>query len=282
MLLVSLLESKLMSNIAIPEHLRKYLANTQQNSEADSMASASLSMPRCSLRGRKFRLIEGGEEIRKPSDELICVILGVDPGPGLNIKTYYEKGYQSGDSSPPDCGSSDGIRPDAWVQNRQNDVCRTCRWNQFKSAPNGKGKACKDSKRLWIALPEDIEGTVFAMGVPVTSLKAMSEYGAMLKSNGVPPSAVLTRITMVDSEFPELQFEYLGVLEQSTLETAMLRNEKKDWSRPTGPMLEDQSSRGPIERPGGNAPVDQAKLLEGATVTKTSDPNAANAAADGW
>ena len=34
-----------------------------------------------------------------------------------------------------------------------------------------KTKACKDSKRLWLAEPDNIDGTVFALGVPVTSLK---------------------------------------------------------------------------------------------------------------
>lgn len=247
-------------DIAIPEHLRKYLSNSGASTDADSMASASVSIPRISLKGRKFRFKEDGEEIKKPQDEIFVVILAVEPGAGLNQKTYYKNGYQQGDSSPPDCSSSDGVRPDPWVQDPVNATCRGCPKNVFGTATQGKGKACKDSKRLWVVEPDNIDGTVFALGVPVTSLKEMSAYGAMLKANGIPVSAVITKISMKDSEFPELIFEYVGVLEKEPMEQAMLRNEQKDWSIPRGPMLEDQRSSGPISAPG--KPVDSGKLLE--------------------
>lgn len=242
--------------IAVPEHLRKFLTNTAASSDTDAMASASISIPRISLRGRKFRVIEGGEEIRRPADELFVVILGVEPGSGLMAKTYYAKGYTSGDSSPPDCSSANGIHPDPWVSNPVSDKCNGCPMNVFgsaKSANGGKAKACKDSKRLWVVEPDNIDGTVYALGVPVTSLKAMAEYGAMLKANGIPSAAVITRLSMKDSEFPELLFEYVGVLEQAPMEAAMLRNEKKDWDLNTGPMLEHKPS-GPIAAPGADAP----------------------------
>jgi hypothetical protein len=266
------------TDIAIPEHLRKFLANSPVNSDADSMASASISVPRISLRGRKFRLIEGGEEIQKPAEELYCVILAVEPGPGLNQKTYYAKGYTSGDSSPPDCSSANGVQPDAWISNPVNTICKTCKFNQFKSAPNGKGKACKDSKRLWVVLPDAVEGTVFALGVPVSSLKAMAEYGAFLKANGIPTAAVITKLTMVDTEFPELQFEYMGVLEEATMNTALLRNEKKDWSMPSGILLEHQNT-GPIAAPG--APVG-SKLLESAQEAADTAKMSPDKATENW
>jgi hypothetical protein len=221
------------------------------------MASASISRPRISLRGRKFRIIEGGEEIRRPSDELLCVILAVEPGSGLMQKTFYNKGYVSGDSSPPDCSSANGVNPDPWVSNPVSNACRTCPKNVFGSATNAQGKktkACKDSKCLWVALPEALDGTVFALGVPVTSLKAMAEYGSMLKSNGIPVAAVLTRLTMADSEYPELVFEFAGVLEEGSLEVAMERNEKRNWNiTASGPLLEhNPTPAGPIQAPGAD------------------------------
>ena len=100
--------------------------------------------------------------------------------------------------------------------------------------------------------PDQIGGTVYAMGVPVTSLKALSEYGAMLKANGIPSAAVITRLSMKDTEFPELLFEYVGVLETEPLEAAMLRNEQRDWDINSGPLLEHRPS-GPIAAPGSEA-----------------------------
>lgn len=267
------------NEIAVPEHLRKYLSNSGASNDAASMASASSSIPRISLKGRKFRFREGGEEIRKPADEIYVVILAVEPGAGLNQKTYYEKGYQQGDSSPPDCSSSNGVHPDAWITNPVNRTCRDCPKNRFGSAQVGKGKACKDSKRLWVVEPDNIEGTVFALGVPVTSLKEMAAYGSMLQANGVPVSAVITKLSMKDSEYPELVFEFCGVLEKEPMEVAMLRNEKKDWDlKISGPMIEDRSS-GPIAAPG--RPVNDKTLLE--NKSKDSEKTlSADEAAENW
>lgn len=264
--------------IAVPEHLRKYLTNAGTSSDADAMAAASISIPRLSLRGRKFRLIEGGEEIRKPADEIFVVILAVEPGAGLMAKTFYSKGYVSGDSSPPDCSSANGVTPDPWISEPQSSKCNGCPKNVFGSAVSrngGKAKACKDSKRLWVVEPDNLEGTVYALGVPVTSLKPMAEYGAMLKANGVPSAAVITKISMKDTEFPELIFEFVGVLEEKAMETAMLRNEQKDWDlHQSAPMLEHEGPKTPLEAPGaqqllesqqgakeqpkGDMPVDEA------------------------
>lgn len=270
-----------MSNqIAIPEHLKKYLTPQGTSSDADSMASASISIPRISLRGRKFRLIEGGEEIRKPADELFAVIVAVEPGSGLFAKTFYDKGYSSGDTSPPDCSSSNGITPDPWVNNPQATACKNCPKNAWGSAINNQGKkikACKDSKRLWIVEPDNINGTVFALGVPVTSLKALSEYGNMLKQHGIPAAAVMTKLSMKDTEFPELVFEFAGVLNEQQTDAAMLRNEIKDWNiNASGPMLEHQpSSAGPIEAPGAKA------LLENKADTPKGTMSA-DEAVQGW
>lgn len=222
-----------MSNeIVIPDYLKKFIATSNPSADADAMASASLSFPRISLRGRKFRVIEGGEEIQKPADELFCTILAVEPGAGLMQKTFYRNGYASGDKSPPDCSSANGVTPDSWVSNPVASKCSTCPMNQFGSATSNNGKkskACKDSKRLWVAMPDNLEGTVYSLGVPVTSLKAMAEYGNLLKTNGVPSAAVITKLSMKDTEFPELLFDFVGVLEQSALDVSMKRNESKDF-----------------------------------------------------
>jgi hypothetical protein len=256
--------------VAIPEYLKAFMASQGANAEADSLASSSISIPRVSLRGRKFRLVEGGEEIRKPSDELNAVILAVEPGAGLFIKTFYEGTYNSGDSSPPTCASSDGIAPDGWVTTPQAQRCQTCPKNQFGSATSRSGKkskACRDSKRVWLALPEDIDGTVFAMGIPVTSLKNVSEYGRELKTNGYPISAVITQITMEDSEFPMLEFEMLGFLDEKTGKSALDRNIARDWnigSASAAPLLEDAR-----EKPKALPSVKEATQTVDATIADT-------------
>lgn len=240
----------------VPEWLRKQQAEIPTQ-DMDALTGLNNKMPRISLRGRKIRLIVEGEEIRKPRDEQEIVILGVEPEKGKMVKTFYEKGYSSGDTEPPTCSSADGIAPDPWVQNPQNALCASCPKNAFGSATSQKGKpakACKDSKRLWVAVPEDdaelglgIGRTVFNLGVPVTSLNNLGDYGKHLAKNGYPLSVVKTKLSLEDSEFPILQFEMAGFLEEADGTIAIKRNMEKDWKigMSSGPALTDESKPKP-------------------------------------
>lgn len=238
---------------AIPEHLKAHMAamaSSTAQTDADSMAAASVSIPRISLKGKKFKFIEGGEESAK-TDTIDIVILGVQPDASHMVKTFYANGYVAGDTSPPTCSSTNGIAPDAWVQSPQNDRCSTCPKNVFGSATSANGKktkACRDSKILWVTKPESVNGTVFACNVPVTSLKAMAEYGTFIRKNNFPLSGVITRLSMdEDSEYPMLQFEHIGFLSEQQFTVAVDRNQSKDWmaNMPAGPLLEDRSNDKP-------------------------------------
>lgn len=239
-----------MSNteMSVPEYL-KNMPSTEVAADMDSLASASLSIPRISLKGKKFRVILDGEEIKKPSTELNAIILAVEPGPGLFIKTYYGGTYNPNDTSPPACASSNGIAPDSWVTNPINDRCNTCKMNVFGSATAAtsgkKAKACKDSKRIWVTFPDDIDGTVFALGIPVTSLKNVSAYAKDLKDHNYPMTAVITKMTIDDeADFPVVKFERGPFLNEGDYLKASHRNLVKNWDiakASTTPMLDHKA-----------------------------------------
>lgn len=269
-----------MSNLpAVPDYLKNTPAPASQ--DADSLASASLSIPRISLKGKKFRIILDGEEIRKPSTELEAVILAVEPGPGLFIKTFYEGAYNPNDTSPPACASSSGVTPDAWVTNPQNDRCNTCPKNQFGSATAAtsgkKAKACKDSKRIWVALPDDIEGTVFALGVPVTSLKNVSNYAKELNKHNYPMTAIVTKMTIdEDEDFPVVKFEVSRFLDEDGYNRASARNVAKDWdigSASSAPMLEHRAEAAPKALPSMSDVVEQTSTQAEGTVVQSGVDN---------
>lgn len=235
---------------AVPAYLQKYQG--QSGNDADSMASASVSVPRISLKGKKFQFIHGDDESKK-TDSIDIVILAVDPEGGKMIKTFYANGYNPQDTAPPDCSSSDGVRPDGWVQNPQNPTCSNCQKNVFGSAtsPSGKKtKACRDAKRLWVVKAEDAgspEATVYGLNVPVTSLKSMAEYGREIRSAGIPLSVVITTVSMDDdSEFPMIHFARKGFLNEEDANVAMDRNGTRDWiiNMPTKPALAAPASSG--------------------------------------
>lgn len=219
------------SSSAVPAYLQKFM-DQGGSKDADSMAAASVSVPRISLKGKKFQFINGDDESKK-TEEIHVIILGVDPEGGRMIKTFYASGYNPTDTSPPDCSSSDGIKPDNWVQNPVSQSCNGCQKNVFGSAtsPSGKKtKACRDAKRLWVVKPDEVESTVYGLNVPVTSLKDMAEYGKEIRSAGIPLSAVITRIFMdEESEFPQIHFQRVGFLNEETGLKAIERNESRDW-----------------------------------------------------
>lgn len=218
------------NNMQLPAYMQNQAA---QQSNADSMAASSMSIPRISLKGKKFRLIEGGEELAK-SDSLRVVILSVEPEAGYMIKTFYAAGYNPTDTAPPDCSSANGKVPDLWVTDKQSDTCQSCPKNAWGSATSTSGKktkACRDAKRLWVAKDDDIGGTVFGLNVPVTSLKALSEYGQLIKKNQFPLTGVITELTMdEDAEFPQLIFKHVGFLPEAAFNEAVDRSENRNWS----------------------------------------------------
>lgn len=229
----------------LPDYLKAYMAQGT-SSDADSMSAVKTSVPRVSLKGKRFKFVNGEEE-SKGSDTIHVAILAVEPPGQLMNKVFYKGGYNPQDTAPPDCASSNGISPDAWVSDPCAELCAKCPNNMFGSATSTSGKkakACKDSKVLWVAKPDDIDGTVFGLKVPVTSLKNMAEYGKVIKSIGAPLAAVITELSMdQDNEFPLLQFKNVGFLNQETGSKAMERSSQREWIQESAPMLEHSNSK---------------------------------------
>lgn len=234
--------------IELPEHLRTgplAEAAARALNDAASMASASNSVPRISLRGREFRFIENGEEMLKLRDSVDVIMMGVEPGPNLMIKTYYAAGYVPGAKEPPSCASDDGIAPSAWVQSKQSDLCKTCKWNSFGSAisPTGKAtKKCRDSKRVWLKLadtnvvngvplklPDLKERTLYGMNISVASLKAFSEHGRKLGALGQGPAVCVTKVKMLDTEFPQVDFEIAAWLDAVQAPLSLAMSAERPW-----------------------------------------------------
>lgn len=262
-------------SIELPEHLRSgplAEAAARALQDANAMAASSNSVPRISLRGREFRLIEGGEEIAKFRDFLDVIMVGVEPEPGMMIKTYYEKGYSQGAKEPPTCSSDDGIAPSPWVQNPQNKTCRDCPKNQYgsgKAMNNKPTKACRDSKRVWLKLadtnlvpvagaaakpyevPPFEERTLYGMNVTVASLKSFSDHGKELASLGQGPAVCVTRMTMADAEFPQIVFNLQAWLSAQDAPLSLELSNKRPWRvkyANAGLALASDGSGGPITR----------------------------------
>lgn len=219
---------KQLSSVKLPDYL---LDLTDRIEESAGLISSGISVPRISIRGRQFRFVVDGDEVSKQTEPIHVIILGVEPDNGM-AKTYYESGYQPGSSDPPDCSSWNGVSPDSWVDDPKSDFCANCEkniWGSATSQTGKKAKACKESKRLMVVDTRDINGQVFIFNVTIASLKALSEYGKFLISNNVPMAAAVTQISFVDSEFPQVEFNFGGILNKANGVQMLKRSSDKEW-----------------------------------------------------
>jgi len=206
--------------------------------KTDEMDVGGGGVARISLNKSKFTAKSGDEEL-KLGEVIDVVIVGITPGNGF-VKTYYAKGFTPGSIDAPDCQSSDGIRPDVYVDNPLSDLCGVCEKNQWGSATSmagKKAKACKDSKRLHVILAEDLgkpEAITYILTVTVMSLKPFGDYGKLLAREGIPtPAIVITRLGFDDeASVPKLTFENLGLLDDDNCQLAIEVADKKEWESP--------------------------------------------------
>jgi hypothetical protein len=144
-----------------------------------------------------------------PDNTMDCIIVAA-----MSENVYYEGAYDPDNVTPPSCYAlgdpGEDLYPHADVPEPINADCRSCAFMKFKSAPNGKGKACKEKRRLAI-IPysdkaEDLQsGDMAMMTIPVMSVKNWSTYVNMLSAKFQRPSwGMVTRVKVVPD--PKSQF----------------------------------------------------------------------------
>ena len=165
--------------------------------------SIGLGFPVVSIKGKVFTLKDGDDSklitkpgTDEPASSLEVVILDVGPSADLkfNSRIFYAKGFEEGSNAKPDCYSNDGVEPGADAQNKQAEKCALCKHNAKGSGSTGVGKACRSSKRMAIATPDNLDNPML-LRVPGDSLMAFSEYIKWMKKSGVSDTAhVVTKI----------------------------------------------------------------------------------------
>lgn len=159
-----------------------------------------------------------GEDPDSPDlvKELVGVIVDHHP-----INVYYAMAY-SGGNAPPDCASDDG----KVGYGTPGGDCATCRYNQWSSADDGRGKACQNKRRVYLLR----EGELFPvlLTLPATSLRNFGDYMAKrVLSRGRRSYDVLTRITLRKATnaggiaYSQAQFAVAGTLDTEAAKRAM-------------------------------------------------------------
>jgi hypothetical protein len=205
------------ANIQVPAHLmsRVGVPSVLASSITGGIGGGA-AYPRISIKGARFRIVEGDTETVLDSLSIDVVIVGANP---RLSKTFYAKQWTP-DAEPeaPDCQSVDGIAPDADSTSPQNDLCASCPQNAWGSKVNPitgqEVKACADQKRLAVIAADDPTGPVYLLQVTPAALKGLNQYQKELTVRGIPPEIVKTRITFdTDASYPLLKFGFGGFLD---------------------------------------------------------------------
>jgi len=204
------------SGSVIPDYLRDAEADDTTKDIAGSSGGKQIS-----IKGGVWRMMVGGEEVAKNEDRAINIVV-IAAGKGVS-RTFYAEKYEEGKDIKPACWSAEGVVPNEEVPNPQGKTCATCPQN-IEGSGEGKSRACRYSKRLAVALENDIGGNVYRLSVPAKSYFGKAEgdkmplqaYGKFLSGHGIPVTGVVTEARFDTSEaVPVLKFRAVRPLEQS-------------------------------------------------------------------
>lgn len=208
-------------------NLPAHLANVKLDDFTKAFTTAGGSVKRISLRGRVFRLVDGGKEIAKNTDPSLDVI--VVNGSTTVQKTYHAGAYSPDETSVPTCWSSNGENPDAEVEEPQHHNCKECP-KAIKGSAGGQKTQCRFSQRVAVVLANNPAGDIYQLVIPSLSLFGAGDmehmpflqYARYVGSSGFNLNMLVTRLTFdTDSDVPKLFFSNARFLEMDEYNIAV-------------------------------------------------------------
>lgn len=157
---------------------------------AEEMEGLQLSFPRVKIpSGGGLAFEVPGDDPENPDTEKEIIGVIVDHHP---VNAYWQDKY-SGANNPPDCSSMDGkVGMD---QDGNRKPCNSCPMNEWGTAEDGRGKACKNMHRVYIL--REGEMLPLLLTLPPTSLKNLSDYIALrVVSKGMRSYGVVTKVSL--------------------------------------------------------------------------------------
>jgi hypothetical protein len=221
-----------MSELALfKNNLPDYLKEVELDDVTKALAGGG-NTKRISLRGGVFRMVVGGEEVAKNENRSMNVVI-VNAAKEVS-RTFYAKAYNpSQDATAPDCWSADGQKPDASIEEPQHHNCAECPQN-IKGSGQGDTRACRFSRRLALALADDLEGDIFQLVLPSKSIfgkgdldhMPFEQYGKYVGSQGYNLNCLITEMKFdSDSDNPKLTFRPVNFLTKEQWEVSKRQGE---------------------------------------------------------
>jgi hypothetical protein len=214
----------------LPAHLRGGVDETTRALMGGAVSTGP-SIKRISIKGSVFRMMVEGKEVAKNEERAMnMVIVGAAQ---YNSRSFYEATFAEGQGAKmPDCFSDNGINPNAKSTSPQASACKDCPQNVDGSAPSGKGRACRFSRRLAVVLENDQQGDVFQITLPAQSIFGkgidgklpLEAYVRLLGTNNVSVTSVVTEMRFdTSSATPKLTFKAVRYLEEDEFANALAK-----------------------------------------------------------
>lgn len=129
-------------------------------------------------------------------------------------KAWYQDPFDKDDRVPPNCYAL-GFQPHNELEASENspdlqfsEGCKNCPKNQFKSAPNGRGKACKDSYLLALLPPDATsDSSLVTLEISATGITPFEKYvRALSRDYGKAPYGFVTTFKFDDTvDYPSVR-----------------------------------------------------------------------------
>lgn len=193
----------------------KELANYDEMLAAMAKKATAIEKPTTSNVGTKAGILTLNGDPVGPDNKLSVIVIA-----STHANLYYEGKYDENNPTNPVCYaySEDGenMAPHPKSSKPQHTDCATCQWNQWESAATGRGKACKNTRRLALipadTTVEDLKTAEIAtMQLPVTSVKIWAQYVNKLSTLFArPPLGVYTTIGSVPDRDTTFKLTFLN------------------------------------------------------------------------
>jgi len=207
----------------------KELAEEAEKSRGAAAAAApkGSGAPRLGIRGGVLTL--GGKEVK--GNELECVIVDFSLE-----NAYYSDAFDPDNPVPPSCYAlgrdEESMEPSGKAEDPQADACTGCPQNEFGSADVGRGKACKNSYRMVLLVPDEDEEEpqLVMLTAKLTVFKDLNDYiDSCINDLRRPYWAVLTKISTAPdrkSQF-RLEFEVVDKLDKGSVDQVKVLRESR-------------------------------------------------------
>jgi hypothetical protein len=219
-------------NIALPDYLR-------QSDDVTKMLAGNSGGKQISIKGGVWRMMVGGEEVAKNEERAMNFVV-VAAAPKVH-RTFFKDKYEEGKTVEATCWSAGGDVPDPEVPaaSRQSSACATCK-NNIAGSGEGTSRACRYSRRIAVALENDITGNIYRLQLPAKSIFGRPEgdkmpldaYAKFLAGHGVPITGVVTEARFDTAEaVPVVKFRAVRPLSPDEWEMAQASAKSEDAAR---------------------------------------------------